>query len=74
MDDWTRISAPIEKEDDRRALCAILAANGLTVRIVVEKNKSGYRKWYVEYHTSEKSRAFALLFSFPHFHFAGTLV
>ena len=51
MDDWTRIPAPIEKEDDRRALCAILAANGLTVRIVVEKNTSGYRKWYVEYHT-----------------------
>lgn len=49
MEDWTRIPTPIEKEDDRRALCAILAASGLTVRIVMEKNKSGYRKWYVEY-------------------------
>ena len=51
MDDWTRIPAPIEKEDDRRALCAILDANGLTVRLVVEKNTYGSRKWYVEYHT-----------------------
>ena len=51
MPEWTRIPAPIDREDDRRAMCAILAANGLTVRIVCEKNKSGYRKWYIEYHT-----------------------
>ena len=51
MDDWTRIPAPIEKEDDRRALCAILAANGLTVRIVVETNTSGYPTRYAAYHT-----------------------
>ena len=52
MDSWTRINAPIEREEDRRALCAILAEAGLAVRIVrikVGTSNSAPRKRFVEY-------------------------
>lgn len=49
---WFRIPVPIESEADRRDLCAILAAAGLTIRIV--KARSGTSKFapfkrFVEY-------------------------
>lgn len=47
---WTRIPAPIPAEQDRRDLCAILAANGLEVRIVrVKATNRGAAKRYIEY-------------------------
>lgn len=52
MNDWTRIPVPIDREEDRRSLCAILSANGLTVRIVKARAgtaKSSPFKKYIEY-------------------------
>lgn len=52
MPDWTRIPAPIEAEQDRRTICGLLAAAGLTVRIVKARsgtNKSAPFKKYIEY-------------------------
>ena len=51
-DEWIRIPAPIESEDDRRTLTAILASVGLEVRIVkvrVGNPKSGPFKRFLEY-------------------------
>lgn len=52
LNNWTRIPAPIEAEQDRRTICGLLAASGLTVRIV--KARSGPKpsspfKKYIEY-------------------------
>lgn len=48
--EWTRIPVPIPAEQDRRDLCAILASNGLEVRIVrVKTTNRGTPKRYVEY-------------------------
>ena len=50
MEVWVRIPAPIESEQDRRDLSAILASAGLCVRIVKEKQgKNGAYKRYLEY-------------------------
>jgi hypothetical protein len=52
MPDWTRIPAPIEAEQDRRTICGLLAAAGLTVRIVKARSgtaKSAPFKKYIEY-------------------------
>ena len=52
MTDYIRIPVPIDREEDRRALCAILAAAGLEVRIVrvrSGKSTSSPHKKYVEY-------------------------
>ena len=47
---WIRIPIPIADERDRRELCAILAANGLEVRVVrIRATKSGTPQRYVEY-------------------------
>lgn len=51
-DVWTRIPSPIDTEDDRRTLAAILTAAGLEVRIVRERVgsvKSGPFRRFVEY-------------------------
>ena len=51
--EWTRIPVPIAAEQDRRDLCAILAANGLEVRIVrVKTTNRGTPKRYIEYRDS----------------------
>lgn len=49
-DDWVRIPAKIESDTDRRTIVAILAANGLEVRIAKEKPTKGsaYQK-FIEY-------------------------
>lgn len=52
MTDYIRIPVPIDREEDRRSLCAILAAAGLEVRIVRARSgqsKSAPFKKYVEY-------------------------
>lgn len=52
MPEWTRIPAPIEAEQDRRTICATLAAAGLAVRIVKDRDgtsKSAPYKRFVEY-------------------------
>ena len=52
LNNWTRIPAPIEAEQDRRTICAILAEAGLAVRIVrikVGTSNSAPRKRFVEY-------------------------
>ena len=52
MPDWTRIPAPIEAEQDLRTICGLLAAAGLTVRIVKARSgtaKSAPFKKYIEY-------------------------
>lgn len=47
---WVRIPVPIDKEEDRRELCAIFAAYGLEVRIVKLKTTNrGTTKRYIEY-------------------------
>lgn len=47
---WVRIPVPIDKEEDRRELCAILAAYGLEVRIVrIKTTNRGTPKRYIEY-------------------------
>lgn len=51
---WTRLPCPIQDERDRRELCAILAANGLEVRIVKERQNKGLYKRYLEYRTPQK--------------------
>ena len=51
MPDWTRIPAPIEAEQDRRTICGLLVAAGLTVRIVKARSspaKSAPFKKYIE--------------------------
>ena len=51
-EEWIRTPAPIESEDDRRTLTAILASVGLEVRIVkvrVGNPKSGPFKRFLEY-------------------------
>lgn len=53
MNEWTRVPAPLEKEEDRRALCAILAAAGLEVRVVRAAYKPRTYKRYVEYREQE---------------------
>lgn len=51
---WERIPAPIDTEQDRRQLCAILSAAGLEVRVVKEKLTSrGSAKRFVEYRSGE---------------------
>lgn len=52
LNNWTRIPAPIESEADRKTICGLLVAAGLTVRIV--KARSGPKpsspfKKYIEY-------------------------
>lgn len=52
MDNWTRIPEPVPTEDDRRALCAILASLGLEVRVIkarVGTSKSAPHKRFVEF-------------------------
>lgn len=53
---WTRLPCPVADEQDRRALCAILAANGLEVRIVRERPtpKATFKK-YVEYRAQQET-------------------
>lgn len=47
---WIRIPMAIDKEEDRRELCAILTAYGLEVRIVrIKETNRGTPKRYVEY-------------------------
>lgn len=49
-DQWIRIPAPIPTESDRRELCALLAGNGLEVRIVkVRLTNRGTPRRFVEY-------------------------
>lgn len=49
-ENWVRITVPIEKEEDRRELCAILTAYGLEVRIVrIKPTNRGTPKRYIEY-------------------------
>lgn len=49
-EDWIRIPVPVESETDRRTICAILAACGLTVRIVkVRLTQRGTVKRFVEF-------------------------
>lgn len=50
MNEWTRIPAPVDSEQDRRQLCAILASAGLEIRIVRHKaTPRGVAKRYIEY-------------------------
>lgn len=50
MDRWARIPVAIDKEEDRRELCAILTAAGLEVRIVkLKATNRGVPKRYIEY-------------------------
>ena len=47
---WVRIPVHIEKEEDRRELCAILTAYGLEVRIIrIKPTNRGTPKRYIEY-------------------------
>lgn len=47
---WIRIPAPVESEEDRRALAAILTSCGLEVRIVkVRLTQKATPKKYLEY-------------------------
>ena len=47
---WSRIPIPIESEQDRRTMTAILASVGLEVRVVKERStpSSSYKR-YIEY-------------------------
>lgn len=57
-ENWVRITVPIEKEEDRRELCAILTAYGLEVRIVrIKTTNRGTPKRYVEYRDTGLSEA-----------------
>lgn len=50
MNEWTRIPAPIESDNDSRQLAAILVAAGLEVRVIKGKNTTkGPFKKFVEY-------------------------
>lgn len=52
---WTRLPCPIPDERDRRELCAILAANGLEVRIVrVRETPRGTPKRFIEYRAQQE--------------------
>ncbi|MBU5626530.1 hypothetical protein KQI82_06300 [Oscillibacter sp. MSJ-2] len=53
MNEWTRIPAPMEREEDRRELAAILAAAGLEVRVVREAVRPRAYKRFVEYREQE---------------------
>lgn len=47
---FTRIGVKIDADADRRALCSILAANGLEVRIVrTRPTNRGAAQYFVEY-------------------------
>lgn len=49
-EEWTRIPQPIDSYQDRRAMCGILTAAGLEVRIVkVRKSSGATPKRFVEY-------------------------
>ena len=52
-DNWTRIPQPIDSDADRRALCGILVAAALEVRVVrvvrVRRTPGATPKRYVEY-------------------------
>lgn len=49
-DIWTRIPQPLDSDEDRRALCGILTAAALEVRVVrVRKTQGATPKRYVEY-------------------------
>lgn len=49
-EEWTRIPQPIDNDQDRRAMCGILTAAGLEVRIVkVRKSSGATPKRFVEY-------------------------
>lgn len=49
-EEWTRIPQPIDNDQDRRAMCGILTAAGLEVRIVKVRKSSGTTpKRFVEY-------------------------
>ena len=50
---WVRIPVAIEREEDRRELCAILTACGLDVRVArIKTTNRGTPKRYVEYQDS----------------------
>lgn len=51
---WTRLPCPIPAEQDRRELCAILAANSLEVRIIKERQNRGAYKRFLEYRTQQE--------------------
>ena len=47
---WHRIPVPIAAEKDRRDLVALLAAYGLSVRIVfVKETPKSAKKYFIEY-------------------------
>lgn len=49
-EEWTRIPQSIDNDQDRRAMCGILTAAGLEVRIVkVRKTSGATPKRFVEY-------------------------
>lgn len=49
-EEWTRIPQPIDNDQDRRAMCGILTAAGLEVRIVkVRKSSGATPKRFIEY-------------------------
>lgn len=52
---WTRLPCPIPDDRDRRELCAILAANGLEVRIVKERQTRGAYKRFMEYRAPKEA-------------------
>lgn len=47
--EWMRIPVPIKDDADRRAICGMLAAYGLEVRIVKVQEGRGTPKRFVEY-------------------------
>ena len=52
MNEWVCIPFPIDAEEDRRSLCAILASAGLSVRVVKARcgtSKNPPLKKFVEY-------------------------
>ena len=52
MNEWVRIPFPIDAEEDRRSLCAILVSAGLSVRVVKARygtSKNPPLKKFVEY-------------------------
>lgn len=58
---WVRVPVAIDKEEDRRELCAILTAYGLEVRIVrIKTTNRGTPKRYVEYRDTGLSEAVVL--------------
>lgn len=53
MSEWMRIPAPMEREEDRRQVAAILAAAGLEVRVVRVAVRPRAYKRFVEYRDQE---------------------